>query len=202
MELQQLIEQFGESGSEKTAGVVPAASANTEDLKRALGAVLESGQQKEAAAAAGDPIDGLMKLAEELSGMDKEAEEAHVRNMAVAFADSAHRRWHELNEKVGSVIEDSPLADAVKLAALQGHEDATLALQGHHKQASDEDVFGEIVKLAEMGDPEAQEYLYKVAAEEYEAGQEAALNEVHKLASQEFLKGAAEVQVLVHASNQ
>jgi len=128
MELQQLIEQFNEgSGSEKTAGETSATGDTTEDLKKALGDVLESGQRKEAAAAEGNPIDGLMKMAEELSGMDKESEEAHVRNMAVAFADTAHRRWNELNEKVGSVLETSPLADAIKIAALQGHADASAA---------------------------------------------------------------------------
>lgn len=205
MELQQLIEQFNEgSGSEKTAGEAPAADNTTEDLKKALGDVLESGQQKEAAAAAaeGNPIDGLMKMAEELSGMDKESEEAHVRNMAVAFADTAHRRWNELNEKVGSVLETSPLADAIKLAALQGHTDASAALAGQEKEASDEEVLAELVKKAEAGDPQAQAYLQKLAAKEYGAGQSAALEEVHKTASEEFLKGAAEVQVLVKAAQQ
>jgi hypothetical protein len=203
MELQQLIEQFNEgSGSEKTAGETSATGDTTEDLKKALGDVLESGQRKEAAAAEGNPIDGLMKMAEELSGMDKESEEAHVRNMAVAFADTAHRRWNELNEKVGSVLETSPLADAIKIAALQGHADASAAFSDQQKEASDDELLDELVKQAEAGDPQAQEYLQKIATEMYEAGQSAALEEVHKTASEEFLKGAGEVQVLVYAAQQ
>jgi len=200
MELQQLIEQFNPegSGSEKTASEGDAAApVNTDELKGALGDLLEEGQQKEAAVAEGNPIDGLVKMAEELTELDKEAEESHVRNLAIAFADSAHRRWNELNEKVGSVIDTSPLADAVKLAAQQGHADATEALQGQQKEASQEEQFQQIVKLAEAGDAEAQEFLQKLAAEEYEAGQQAALEEVHKTASVEFLKGAGEVQALL-----
>jgi hypothetical protein len=208
MELQQLIEQFNEgSGSEKTAAEeAPATGAEgttTEDLKGALGEVLESGQQKEAAAAEGNPVDDLMKMASELTDLDKEAEEASVRNLGVAFADSAHRRWNELNEKVGNVLETSPLADAVKLAAQQGHADASAALQqGQQKEASAEEKLQQIVKLAEAGDAEAQAYLQKLAAAEYEEGQKAALQEAHKTASAEFLKGAAEVQVLVKLSEQ
>ena len=205
MELQQLIGQFNSEGpsSEKTASEGGAtATTNTDELQGALNELLEEGQQKEAAAAEGNPVEGLMKLAEELTDLDKEAEESHVRNLAVAFADSAHRRWSELNEKVGSVIQDDALADAVKLAALQGHADATAALEGQYKEASEEEQFEQIVKLAEAGDPEAQEFLQKVAAEEYEAGQEAALEEVHKTASAEFLKGAGEVQVLIDLANQ
>lgn len=205
MELQQLIEQFNSEGpgSEKTAGEEGAAkTVNTDELKGALGELLEDGQRKEAAAAEGNPIDGLMKMAEELTDLDKEAEEAHVRNLGIAFADSAHRRWNELNEKIGNALDDSPLADAVKIAAAQGYNDANAALDEQQKFASDEEQFEQIIKLAEAGNPEAQQYLQKLAAEEYEAGQQAALEEVHKTASLEFLKGAGEVQVLVQLANQ
>lgn len=207
MELEQLIEQFNEApGSEKTAGETPTANAEatTDGLKAALGEVLESGQNKEAAAAGGNPVEDLMKMAEELSSLDKEAEESEIRNLGVAFADSAHRRWNELNEKVGQSIDESPLAEAVKLAAYQGYEDASVALQaqGQQKEASDEEILNEVVKLAEAGDYEAQEYLQKLAAAEYDAGQEAALNEVHKTAQEEFLKGAAEVQVLMNMASE
>jgi len=68
--------------------------------------------------------------------------------------------------------------------------------------ASDDELLDELVKQAEAGDPQAQEYLQKIATEMYEAGQSAALEEVHKTASEEFLKGAGEVQVLVYAAQQ
>ncbi|RKY28715.1 MAG: hypothetical protein DRP83_00005, partial [Planctomycetota bacterium] len=111
-------------------------------------------------------------------------------------------RWAELNEKVANVLEQSPLADAVKIAAQQGHADATAALEEQQKEASDAETLQEIVKLAEFGNQEAQAFLQKLAAEEYDRGKEAALEEVHNTAAQEFLKGAAEVQVLVNLANQ
>jgi hypothetical protein len=236
MELQQLIEQFSDSsGNEKTASEGPKGSSmqdttTTAGLKDALSNVLESGQQK-TASEQGNPVNDLMKLAEELSGVDKEAEEALARTLGMAFADSAHRRWSELNEKVGAVT-PAPTADAsvdsaVKVATLQGYQDATqilnqekvaedtdalvkeAAVQGYNdaqeaiansdssqEKMASSDALEMLVKQAEAGDQESQYYLQKISAE-YEDGQEAALQTIHKVASEEFLKGAAETQILI-----
>lgn len=202
MDLQNLIEQFNtNTGSTKTASA-PEPKPSTDALKSALGEVL-GGAQEKTAAASGNPVDDLMKMAAELSGIDKEAEVSMARTLGEAFADSAHRRWNELNTKVGEALEQSSLANAIKLAAQQGYTAANYAM-GEQKTASlsQEDVLTEIVKMAEAGDADAQGYLQKLAAEEYTAGQEAALQDVHKIAAQEFLKGAAEVQVLVHLAQQ
>lgn len=225
MELGQIIDNLkNDSETEKVANddtsktPTPTQNKSAEELSGALANALqtEGEQSKQASGGNENPVDDLLKMASEMAGMDKEAEDATARNLGIAFADSAHRRWNELNEKVGNVLD--PLAEAVKIAAVQGYEDtdeemlkqaaleqgyvdANAVLNEHQKTASasgdmsDEQVLEQLVKHAEAGDQEAQQYLHKIAAE-YEAGSEAALQTAHNVASEEFLKGAAEVQVL------
>lgn len=50
---------------------------------------------------------------------------------------------------------------------------------------------------ASQGDPRAINYLNKLAAAEYEQGQTQALNEIYQTAASEFLKGAAETNILL-----
>ena len=50
---------------------------------------------------------------------------------------------------------------------------------------------------ASQGNPQAINYLNKLAAAEYEQGQSQALNEIYQTAASEFLKGAAETNILL-----
>jgi hypothetical protein len=204
MELHQLIEQFNSGGvSEKTASAASASDKKagaTDDLKSALQDALGAGEQKKEAAAAGNPIDDLMKLAEELSGMDKEADVAHAKLCGAAFADSAAQRWHQLKlamEQNGHANTQTSLGEAMKAAALQGYQQ-TSGLLGKAASAEPEVDLETLVKAAEAGHPGAQEYLEKLSAE-YVDGQMIALDDIHATAANEFLKGAAEVRVLVES---
>jgi len=134
MELEAIINELKKDPeTEKVANdnssTTPAQSQDksAEELSDALKDALKTGEpNKQASAEEENPVEALMKMASEMSSMDKEAEEATVRNLGIAFADSAHRRWNELNEKVGNVLD--PLAEAVKIAAMQGYEDTNTAL--------------------------------------------------------------------------
>jgi len=200
MELHQLIEQFNSGGvTEKTASAAPASGA-TDDLKAALQDALGAGEQTKEAAAAGNPIDDLMKLAAELSGMDKEADVAHAKICGAAFADSAASRWHQLKlamEQAGHTNAQTSFGEVLKTAALQGYQE-TAGLLGK-RAASQEVDLDMLVKAAEAGDPNAQAHLEKLSAE-YVEGQMEALDDIHATAVNEFLKGAAEVRTLVEAS--
>jgi len=205
MELQQLIEQFNAGGStEKTASAASASGEKTgatDDLGAALKDALGAEEQTKEAAAAGNPVDDLMKLAAELSGMDKEADIAHAKLCGTAFADSAAQRWHQLKlamAQEGHANPQTSLGEAMKAAAQQGYLEAAGVL-GKQAAAEPEIDLDMLVKAAEAGNPDAQEYLEKLSAE-YVDGQMAALDDIHATAANEFLKGAAEVRVLVDAA--
>jgi hypothetical protein len=183
-----------------------------------------------AESASGDPIDDLMKLAGDMAQTEKDAEILHAAKMGRAFADACQESLAAADAKCASVgIEAAaaPIMPALpilsgnadvealtKQAAEQGYQDtqerlfvekvATVDNPGMHdaliKEATDAGREDLLVKAAaEVGYRETHE---KIAATQFALGQEDALQEVHNVLTQEFLKGAAEVQLMVELAKQ
>jgi hypothetical protein len=207
MELGKIIEQMekGMAASPKTASAVETAPATTDAaLKQSLVHVLEAATEKTAAEAQPtSALGGLKKMAADLAGTEKSAEIAHMQVCGAAFADAAVAKMAmyeaQIQQKTAAVQEPmiagalASVDDAtLKTAAEQGYADTVEAIQ-QTKQAE----LQELEKAASAGNVEAQNVLQKVAEEEFQAGQNSALNEVHNLAADQFIKGAQEVTVLL-----
>jgi len=122
-----------------------------------------------------DAVQALLKTANELAGTEKEAEISHAAICGQAFADGAIAKFASYDAQVQQAELSAPPVMA--------------------KQAADSDE--QLYAAAEYG--------YKLAhdkmAEEYEAGHDDALQQVHNAAATEFIKGASEVQVMVELLN-
>lgn len=120
-----------------------------------------------------DAVQALLKTANELAGTEKEAEISHAAICGQAFADGAIAKFASYDAQVAQ-------AGVAPMAKHAENHDAEL-------QA-------------------AAEYGYKLAhdkmAEDYNAGHNEALQQVHDVAANEFIKGASEVEVMVQLINQ
>lgn len=189
MELAKLIDQMQKGTmSEKTASI--STKTPDESLKNALGQSLDAATKTaEKTANVNDPVSDLMKTAAKLAGSDMAQEVEHARICGSAFAEAAINKLAAYEAALQQVaLEDANTS--YKTAAMRGYDDTTQTLQSQNQIV-------ELEKAAAAGNYQAQATLQKIAAEEYTVGQNTALQEVHKIASQEFLKGAAEVGVLL-----
>jgi len=174
MELQQILNQLEGSAGEtvKTASTVDPTEAQ---LQEVLGEVLNETTEKTAQHRnTQTPVEGLMKQAEMISGAEKQAEIEHAKMLGMAFANSAIQKWAAydaaLNKEASMHNEEAELGEAIKMAAAQGYADTSSILEGYQE---------------------------KTAEEEYAEGQEAAIQELQKVAASEFMKGAAETNILI-----
>ena len=117
-----------------------------------------------------DAVQAVLKTANELAGAEKEAEISHAALCGQAFADGAIAKFAAYDAQVQQAQLKAPALNKVAEVS----EDQLVA---------------------------AAEYGYKLAhdkmAEDYDAGHREALQHVHQSAMAEFVKGAAEVQVMV-----
>ncbi len=183
MELSQLLSRL-ENDPEKTASAEEAPEDTQNALKSALNDALDTATaetEKVASAENGKPENALFEKAAQLAEAEKSAELEHAKLLGLAFADAAITKWAAFDAqlKEGALQmqaqEQVPGGEA-KVAAEQGYSDTLNALQG----------LAQNTQQAE-----------KIAADEYTAGQEAALTQVQEAAATEFIKGAAETRVLL-----
>ena len=229
MNLDQVLEQMKASESQVKTAAAPAPAPVKSD---ALLDALQKTAAPARPAGKGNVVDDLMKMASELAGTERELEIAHAAACGGAFADTAIAKFAAYDAQVASMPKQAAVSndndEVVKLAAETGYADAVAEIQAAsmQKQASDED---EIVKqAAEVGYADAvaeiqaagmqkqasDDELVKQAAaagyqdtqvklaEEYKAGQEQALVDVHNVAVGEFLKGAAEAEIMINQAKQ
>jgi hypothetical protein len=195
MELARLIDQMQKGTvSEKTASVGNEKTPD-ESLKQALGQSLDTATKTaEKTASANDPVSDLMKIAGQLAGSDMAQEVEQARMCGSAFAEAAINKLAAYEAALQQVALENQTAEA-KTAAEYGYQAASGVLAQRNQRA-------ELEKAAAAGNPQAYAMLQKIAAEEYTAGQNTALEEVCKLASAEFIKGAKEVDVLLSRLSQ
>lgn len=198
MDLQQVIAQLEAQDQTKTAAAVPLASVEAR-LQGALADTLE----KTAASvtpptATDDPVAGLMKMASELAGSEKEAELALANMLGQAFADGALAKFaaYDAQVKIAMSQQSSgePTEDLLKQAAEYGYNLAVQQMQ--EQQGSSNDLL--MKKAAEAGYNAVVE---KVAASQFEDGFNTEVANIHTVACGEFLKGAAETEMLLNAVN-
>ncbi|RLC86824.1 MAG: hypothetical protein DRJ03_07655 [Chloroflexi bacterium] len=207
-----------EGGSEKVASEHTAPAPSNAAAQAALQNVLhETSQMKTAAAASGDPIEDLKKLAQDLSDADKEAEIVQAKIAGRAFGDALLEQWAAGNatmklamaqelEAQSSSISEADAATVIKQAADQGYADVVQELA-----PSTADPQAMLKKAAEQGYSDASQQVVlesaqqagytdtheKIAEEQYATGQNDAIKEAHDKAANEFMRGAQEVNILV-----
>lgn len=198
MDLQQVIAQLEAQDQTKTAAAVPPASVEAR-LQGALAETLEkTAASVNPPTAADDPVAGLMKMASELAGSEKEAELALANMLGQAFADGALAKFaaYDAQVKIAMAQQSSgePTEDLLKQAAEYGYNLAVQQMQ--EQQGSSNDLL--MKQAAEAGYNAVVE---KVAASQFEDGFNTEVANIHKVACGEFLKGAAETEMLLNAVN-
>lgn len=169
-------------------------------------------------AAEGDVVDDLMKMASELAGTEKEAELAHAALMGQAFADAAITKIAQYEQsvtKVAATAEPLKTAAFAPVQAVAGGtytEDQLKEAAEHGYKLAQQEMAQEgeaREKLAAAAETMSQDALVKFAAEngmtpvlekmaaEYQQGYKQAMENAQQEATMEFLKGAAEVEILV-----
>jgi hypothetical protein len=231
MNFDTLLETLENSGTEKTAAA-QSTQGPDRALQAALQSTLaKSASISGPSPLASSPIDDLEKLAEEIAGTEKEAEVIHAANMGRAFADAAINEFSVANAKVAQFQAQMPVApiapaapvdgevdNAIKLAAEIGYSDAKEAVAETvftEKLASASSSYekDELIKIAAQAGREDlliksaaekgyQDTQVKIAEAQYTQGENDALREVHKVASDEFLKGAQEANILIAKARQ
>lgn len=193
MDLSNVIAQLEAQEQQKTASDSPSVEAR-------LQSVLADTLEKTAASAtpvpeADDPVAGLMKQASQLAGAEQETELALANMLGQAFADGAIAKFaaYDAQVKIAMAQEEAD-SSLLKSAASQGYADAVSLLKQAQNENSDEAI---LKQAAEQGYNDAAE---KIAEAQYTEGFNAQVNEIHKIACGEFLKGAAETELLLNAA--
>lgn len=150
----------------------------------ALASALEKAAQAIPSRDGGNPVNALMQMADTLAGAEKEAEVAFAAVCGQAFADAAISKFASYDAQARMIQAQQPVPQP-KEAEVSANDRAKLA-------AADEN---ELVKFAAT---KGYEDTMQKAAADYQAGQQEALNEVHAIATGEFLKGAAEAEVTLN----
>lgn len=192
---------------EKVASAGSASPPEEAKLAAALDAAVgSSAPAASAPAAGGDTISDLMKMASELAGTEKEAELAHAALLGQAFADSAINKFAAYETAAGTVAPATKEAAAptaqgdLKKAAQYGYDLAVKEIQqaeeAQEKLAAAAETMSpdDLKKFA--ADKGWSQVLEKMAAD-YKQGFDQAIEEAKVAAAQEFIKGAAEVDVLI-----
>jgi hypothetical protein len=147
-------------------------SAAATDSSVVASAIEKAASAPPAPTADADAVHALLKTANELAGTEKEAEISHAALCGQAFADGAIAKFAAYDAQVQQAELQNNAYVMPKVAADQ-----------------EEQMYA------------AAEYGYKLAhdkmAADYQEGHNEALRQVHDLAAAEFVKGAAEVTVLV-----
>ena len=200
MEFGKLIDTLGTGEAQEKTASAPTPDNQTEKA-------LEVALEKVAAAApestaSGDPTDDLMKMASDLAGVEKEAEVQHAALLGQAFADAALGTWAAYDADLRKTASESAAGvnEQVKSAALQGYRDTVAALNkgGQDEKTASSEEIENLVKQAEAQGYSREEALKaiqdlntKTAEEQFEVGQNAAMNEMYTTAYNEFMKGAS-----------
>jgi hypothetical protein len=199
MDLSNVIAQLEAQDHQKTAAAPTSVDAR---LQSVLAETLEkSAASVTPPSAQDDPVPGLMKMASQLAGAEQETELALANMMGQAFADGAIAKFaaYDAQVKIAMAQQENSSQDEylLKSAASQGYADAIeLAQQAYNEKVSSTNDEYIVKQAAEQGYSDAMQ---KVAEAQYEEGFNTQVNEIHKIACGEFLKGAAETEMLLNA---
>lgn len=184
MDLNEVLKAMEEGQTKVAAATAPENPEAPENAEsEALAGALSKAAQAVTAPESSDPVDSLMQMAESLAGAEKDAEVAFAALCGQAFGDALINKMAAYN------------AQAQQVAALPEtvtNENALSKIAAEILEQNNPELVQKIA--AEAGYADTMEK----AAADYQAGQQEALKDVHTLAVGEFLKGAAETEVLLN----
>lgn len=185
---------------EKTASEKPAAkpeekTASANPLVSAMNAAVAAAPataEKTASEKTG-PVEDVMKIAEDVSKLEKEAAVKEAQVLGAAFADAAIARISEWQKTAAAM--PAPVAAPAPVTAKIATGDAEF-----DKWASENE--DTIKQATEMGYPLNRAGMQKMADDAYVAGYNDTVVAIHKTAALEFLKGAAVTSRVIAANRQ
>lgn len=209
MKLQQLItgiraaqnttKTAAEASTEAAAKPVETAPAPAQTkLSSALReAVAESTKVAAAApATASAPVEGVMKVAQELAESEKLAALNEAKMLGIAYADAAIARFAEWQKSAASLPTVQAVPGGVsKVASVQPQADETF-----QKFAEENPMLAR--QAIAYGYAPTADGLQKMAEDSYVQGYNDQVAEIHKTAAEEFLKAAAVTSVIIEQSAQ
>jgi hypothetical protein len=230
MNFDTLLQSLEDDGAEKTAAAQEPQGPDMA-LQAALKNTLEkSASASGPAPSASNPVDDLEKLAEEIANTEKEAEVIHAANMGRAFADAALDEFSAAEAKVAHIQPPAPALAPAAPAVSSGEVDQAVKLAAEIGYADAQNAVAEATVLDKMasGTPEEKDHMIKaasvsgredllvkaaadagyrdtqvkIAEEQYSQGENDALEQVHTVATNEFLKGAQETSMLIAKARQ
>lgn len=162
----------------KEASVASAPKAPTHDSSRdaLVGALNDALATDKVASEAASPVADVMKVAEELAGVEQDARIKEAQVMGAAFADAFVARLGVWQAKAAELNQAEP----AKLAA-----DSEMLAQAQH-----------------LGYAQTKEALEEQAKVAYAQGYNDTVGAIHQAASNEFLKGAAVMSYVLDAVRQ
>lgn len=173
------LRQTQETTKEASAAPVPAVKAAADSPRDALvGALNDALTTDKVASEKSSPVADVMKVAEEMAGVEHDARVKEAQVMGAAFADAFVARLGVWQSKAAELNQSSQFG---KVASA----DAGMLAQAQH-----------------MGYAQTKEALEEQAKVAYNQGYNDTVNAIHEAASGEFLKGAAVMNLVLDAVRQ
>jgi hypothetical protein len=189
MNLEKLLQQI--NGQEKVANENHSGTSVEDSAKNNLQQVLEKvATVSPTPVVQNNPTDALLKVAEQLAGNEKQAELLHASECGRNFANAAIETFAAYDAAVKmAAVQNVPTRSPVQSKLASSSNEELI------KMGSEAGYIDTLFKLgAEIGYTNT---MNKIAESQFNEGQAAALQEVHKLAQVEFIKGAQEVDALI-----
>jgi hypothetical protein len=189
----------------KTAAVSPAPAPSADALRSALQSVLstEKTASAPAPAATESPVDGMLKLAEDLTNAEEEAMLKQAAVYGAAMCDGFMNRFSQYEQ---AAMATDTTKHAAALPSPQQHDDM---LEQIKTAAASPDFakFAEanpdMVKEAfDLGYRSQMDELIKTAQNDFDQGYQDAMNEVHKVASTCYAQGAHIINDVIRSVQQ
>lgn len=172
------LRQTQDTTKEASAAPVPAVKAAADSPRDALvGALNDALTTDKVASEKSSPVADVMKIAEEMAGVEHDARVKEAQVMGAAFADAFVARLGVWQSKAAELNQ----SNFGKVASA----DAGMLAQAQH-----------------MGYAQTKEALEEQAKVAYNQGYNDTVNAIHDAASQEFLKGAAVMNLVLDAVRQ
>lgn len=205
MKLQTLLSGIRQSQNTKTASEAPASTGTPtsadSQLSVALRAAVTSGETvKVASAPATTPVMDVMKVAAELADADQALAVKEAQLLGAAFADSAVARFADWQKAAGAVQGEPMLSKVAQLAPSQSVQSIAAQADVAFAKFAEENPVTARQAIA-LGYAPTAGGLDKMAEDSYVQGYNDQVTEIHKVAADEFLKGAAMTSVLLERAS-
>lgn len=181
---QETSKEASDRSTSASAPVTKVAETTTAPRDALVGALNEALSTQKMASDARSPVSDVMKVAEEMAGVEHDARVKEAQVMGAAFADAFVARLGQWQEKAAS-LNTQPVAAATSTFDKLAYENPGLVAQA-----------------SGLGYSQTKAALDKQADDAHAAGFNDTVVAIHKTASVEFLKGAAIMSNVLDAAIQ